>query len=211
MSKAYSFFSYKDGSSLLHKCPAWIKILFIPLLNILFLCLPPVFSIGLIFCQFILACCLHFSLKEQFTDLKPVLFYALMVFFMQLLLWIFGGFQKTFLEVFCWEAQKDSVFLLIKILAVMQSASLLFKTSTSLQMREGIARIFGRKSAFTNSLFMFLNFIPMISKIWEQSKKAWIARGGKNSVKMYVTLLPVLFSVGLKKAWNMARAVSIRS
>lgn len=92
----------------------------------------------------------------------------------------------------------------------MQSASLMFKTSTSLELRDGIGRVFGYKSVITNALFMFLNFIPMVSKIWEQSKKAWIARGGKENIKMYTTLLPVLFSVGLKKAYNAARAVSIR-
>ena len=57
---------------------------------------------------------------------------------------------------------------------------------------------------------MFLNFIPLVSKIWEQSKKAWLARGGKNFVKMYLALLPVLFSVGMKKAYNMSRAIAIR-
>lgn len=57
---------------------------------------------------------------------------------------------------------------------------------------------------------MFLNFIPMLSQIWEQSKKAWFARGGKKGIRMYGTLLPVLFSVGLKKAYNQARAISLR-
>jgi len=92
----------------------------------------------------------------------------------------------------------------------MQSASLVFKTSTSLELREGIGTIFGQKSLFTNAISMFLNFIPMVAKIWEQSKRAWFARGGKHNIKMYTTLMPVLFSVGMKKAYNAARAVSIR-
>ena len=57
---------------------------------------------------------------------------------------------------------------------------------------------------------MFLNFIPMLAQIWEQSKKAWQARGGKKGVKMYGVLLPVLFSVGMKKAYNQARAIFVR-
>lgn len=211
MAQNYSFFSYKKGSSFLHKCPAWCKILFIPLINILFLFLPPVCSIILIFLQFILACCLRFTLKEQYADLKPVIFYAFIVVFMQLCMWVFGGLTVSFAEFFSWENEKENVFMLIKIFAVMQSAALMFKTSTSLELREGIAKVFGRKSAITNGLFMFLNFIPMVSKIWEQSKKAWLARGGKGGLKMYLTLLPVLFSVGLKKAYNAARAVSVRS
>ena len=89
----------------------------------------------------------------------------------------------------------------------MQSASLVFKTSTSLELREGIFKIeklvrkilhLKNKATFTDTFSMFLNFIPLVSKIWEQSKKAWLARGGKNFVKMYLALLPVLFSVGMK-------------
>lgn len=216
-SSEYSLFSYKKGSSILHKCPAWAKILFIPIINILFLCLPPVFSIVLVCLQFVLACCLRFTLKEQFTDLKPVLFYAVIVFFMQILMWLFGGnflAEEGWLESlktnFSWESEKETVLLLVKIFAVMQSASLVFKTSTSLEIRDGIGKLFGPTSLLTNALFMFLNFIPMVSKIWEQSKKAWVARGGKENLKMYMTLLPVLFSVGMKKAYNTSKAILIR-
>lgn len=205
----YSAFSYKKGNSFLHRCPAWVKILCIPLMNILFLCLPPFFSIVLVVLQFILALALSFSIREQLTDLKPVLYYAFIVFFMQLMMWFFSG-MKDFTTVFSWENQSETVFMLIKILAVMQSASLVYKTSTSLELRDGIARIFGHKSMVTNAMFLFLNFIPMVSKIWEQSEKAWYARGGKKSMRMYMTLLPVLFSVGMKKAWNAARALAVR-
>lgn len=93
----------------------------------------------------------------------------------------------------------------------MQTSSLVFKTSTSLEMREGISKIFGRKSTITNAISMFLNFLPMVSKIWQQSKKVWKARGGKNGIKMYFILLPVLFSVGMKKAYSLAKAVQIRN
>lgn len=216
-SSEHSLFSYKKGSSFLHKCPAWAKILFIPIINILFLCLPPVFSIILVCLQFILACCLRFTLKEQFTDLKPVLFYTVIVFFMQILMWLFGGqflaeegWIVSLKNNFSWESEKETVFLLVKIFAVMQSASLVFKTSTSLEIRDGIGKLFGQSSLLTNALFMFLNFIPMVSKIWEQSKRAWIARGGKENIRMYMTLLPVLFSVGMKKAYNTSKAILIR-
>jgi len=205
----YSFLSYKKGSSFLHKCPAWCKILFIPLINILFLILPVHFSFGLIFFQFILAVCLKFTFKEIISDLKPVFFYAVLLIFFELLTWLGSG-AEDFLNFFSWENEKDVVYLLVKIFAVMQTASIVFKTSTTLEMRDGIAVIFGRKSAITTSLFLFLNFLPLVGKIWEQSKKAWIARGGKVNIRMYIVLMPVLFSVGMKKAYNQARALVIR-
>lgn len=127
--------------------------------------------------------------------------------------------EATFAQRFTFENQKESIFLLCKLFCIMQSASLVFKTSTSLQLRDGIEKIeialrkllhLKNKTTFTNAISMFLNFIPLVSKIWNQSQKAWIARGGKKSVKMYLTLLPVLFSVGMKHAYNTARAIEIR-
>ena len=207
----YSLFSYKNGTSFLHKMPAWKKILFIPLVNVLFLCLPPAFSIFLVIFQCILAFCLHFSLKTQITDLKPVIYYAILLFFVQLMDWLFSGPSiETFLKEFSWQSEKETLLFLLKIFAIMQSASLVFKTSTSLQLREGLGKIFGEKSLLTNALAMFLNFIPMLSKIWAESKRAWLARAGKKGIKMYLALLPVLFSVGMKKAYNASRALSIR-
>lgn len=221
----YSLFSYKPGSSFLHRIPTWCKILFIPLINILFLCLPPYFSLGLFCFQFILAFSLGFSLCEQLTDLKPIIYYAILLFAFQIIAWLIGGLSplegdlnsklrglslQSFIQNFSWASEKETIFLLLKLLAIMQSASLVFKTSTSLELRAGIGKLFGRNSIFTNAISMFLNFIPMVSKIWEESKRAWIARAGRKGVKMYLVLLPVLFSVGMKKAYNMARAISIR-
>ena len=221
-----NLFSYKTGNSFLHKIPSWIKLSFIPLINGLFLILPSYFACGLVVVQFILACCLHFSLKEQSTDVKPVFYYAVLLYVFKLVLLIAGLFQGNgategtdLYLIFAPLLDLDTFFLLIKLFCVMQSASLVFKTSTLLQLREGIEIIEGsirkffhlrRKNTFTNAISMFLNFIPMLAQIWEQSKKAWQARGGKKGVKMYGVLLPVLFSVGMTKAYNQARAISVR-
>ncbi len=215
----YSAFSYKKGNSLLHKCPSWIKLLFLPILNVLFLCLPPYFAFGLIAIQFLTACVLRISVKEQFRDLKPVLYYASLLIFFQFFVSFSEG-EKSFKGLFNWSVQKESVFSLAKLFCVMQSASLLFKTSTSLELREGIGAIernickflhAKKTDRFTNAIFLFLNFIPMISRIWQELKLAWISRNGKNSIKMYAVLLPVFFSVGMKKAYNQAKAIQIRN
>ncbi len=208
----YSFFSYKKGNSFLHKCPSWIKIIFIPFINILFFCFPPEFSFILIILQIFLAFCLKFSVREQIEDLKPIFFYAILLLFFQIFLCFFSDDFLTNLKLqFNWKQQKETIFLLLKLFSIMQTSSLVFKTSTSLELREGISKIFGQKSVFTNAISMFLNFIPMISKIWQQSKLAWKIRGGKHGIKMYFVLLPILFSVGMKKAYNLAKAVQIRN
>ena len=222
MKQKYSLFAYKNGNSFLHKCPAWIKLLFIPAAGILLLLAKWQFVPVAILCLLLLGFMVKISAHEQFCDLKPIFFYAVLLFVFELFMLdykSFSAFEASFAEVFSWQNQKETVFFLLKLTAVMQCASLLFKTSTSLELREGIFLIetkiraslhLKNANTFSEMLFMFLNFIPMIAVIWAQLKRAWLARGGKNSIKMYVSLLPVLFFVSMKKAWNMSRAISIR-
>jgi len=197
-------FEYKKGNSFLHRCPATFKIIFIPLINIVFLFLPYYFIAALVLLQFLLAFALHFTVKEIYKDLRPVIYYGLLLFLLQ----------------FNLQNVRETLLILLKLLCIMQSASLTFKTSSPLQIREGVAsiesffcRLIRKKPGytFTNALSLFIIFIPMLSRVWEEAKKAWLIRGGKKGIKMYSALLPVLFSVGMKKAYNMARAVAIRS
>lgn len=214
MKESYSLFSYQNGSSFLHKIPGWIKFLFVPILNIFCLVLPIQFTFLLIIFQFLIAIFYKISILR---DLKPVFFYLLIVFFMQIFMCFFNGFN--FKETFTFENQKENIYLLLKILCIMQTSSLIFKTSTSLELREGIYKIesfvrkffhLKQKSTFTDLILFFLNFIPIVSKIWEQTKTAYFARGGKKSVVMIFKLIMVLFSVGIQKAYNMSRALEIR-
>ena len=107
----------------------------------------------------------------------------------------------------------------------MQTASLLFKTSTSLQIREGLEKmelairktfhlkplIEGRPNTpVAQTVSLFICFIPQVSKNWQQAERAWKARGGRKSLHMFAVLLPVFFSVGMKQAYNSARAISAR-
>lgn len=183
-------FSYKQGNSFLHRCPAIFKILLIPLVSIAVFRLPWFISLFLFVTQTVLGFSLHFTIREQLCDLKAVIYYAVILLLINLI-------TKTELL--------PSLTLLLKLFCVMQTASLVFKTSTSLQLREA----FG-KSKISEALALFICFIPQVSKNWEQIKKAWLARGGKKSLRMLITLLPVLFSTGMKQAWNTARALTIR-
>ena len=206
-------FSYKMGNSFVHKCPAWVKIFFIPVLSICTFSLPPLFSFALIFIQSALCFYLKFSVKEQLTDLKPAIYYFFLLLFTKFLAWLGTGFSTDF------TFEKETIFMLLKLFCLMQSSSIVFKTSTSLEIREGISIIEGKirtilhlskKNSFTDIISLFVNFIPMVGKNWYQAERAWFARGGKKSIKMYITLIPVLFSVGMKQAYNVARALQIR-
>ena len=208
--------SYKQGTSFLHRCPAWIKILVIPAVSIAAFYLPPVFALCILALQTLVSFVLRFTVREQLADLRPVIYYAVLLFIAKLIgsaaVVISGGsfYWKDFII-----SEKETWLLLLKLFCVMQSASLVFKTSTSLQIREGLEKIEititrKKKAPVAQTLSIFICFIPQVSKNWQQATRAWKARGGKKSLRMLVVLLPVFFSVGMKQAYNSARAISIR-
>ncbi len=225
----YSAFSYKAGNSFVHGMKAWKKILFIPAFNILVFSLDLRVAAVFILLQFVLFFCLKFTVREQFADLVPVVWYGIFLY----MLGIAGIFFSTLNMADgegCLEVLRHAVrvtmsdrkthSLVLKFFACNQSASLMFKTSTSLQLKEGIEGIelavrrflpVKKEPSFSMVISMFINFIPAVFKMWNQLKRAWLARNGRNSVRMYFVLFPVLFSVGLKYASDTARAILNRS
>ncbi len=232
----YYSFSYKKGNSFFHKITPWKKLVIIPAVSIIFFTLPFYFSLALIFLQTLCCFALHFSIKEQFCDIKAVFYYGVFLYaasFIGNTSSLFSDFLSSeesfsfYSFIFIFKNGFINAFsnvqiasMLVKIFALMQSTSLLFKTSTSLELRSGIETIetfirkilpVSKKNRFTNAVSLFITFIPMVFRIWNEIKRSWKARAGKKSLKMYGTLFTVLFSVGIKKAWNSARAIKARS
>ena len=54
---------------------------------------------------------------------------------------------------------------------------------------------------------LLVNFIPAVFALWQQLSRAWLARGGKRSLRMVLVIIPVLFFVGLKYAADTTKAV----
>ena len=179
-----------------------IKLLAVPAVSIAVFTLPWQVALALSFLQIIISFCLHFSFREQLVYLKAVLYYAAILIFAKLVGAIFSKqIIRDFLQDFL-----PTLIMLLKLFCVMQTASIFFKTTTPLQIRQAL-----KKAPFAQALTLFICFIPQVTKNWEQIKKAWFARGGKKSLRMLIVLLPVLFSVGMKQAWNNARAICARS
>ena len=174
-----------------------IKLLLMPVISLAVFTLPWQFALGLTLVQIILSFCLHISLREQLLSLRPVLYYSLILIFSML---IGAAFAKQMPQDFL-----PTLIMLLKLFCIMQTACLVLKTSTSLQIRQAL-----EKAPFGQVLTLFICFIPQVSKNWEQIKKAWYARGGKKSLRMLLVLLPVLFSVGMKEAYNTSRALLAR-
>ena len=229
-------FSYKQGSSFLHRCPAWVKILLLPLLSLSIFYLPPYFALVLIALQTLVSFILRFTVREQVRDLKAVFYYAVFLIFVKIIGSLAAAISAGSLEAFELTvfpqavitfliSEKETWLLLLKLFCVIQTASLVFKTSTSLQIREGLEvmelavrrslrlkpLVDGRPNAsVAQAVSLFICFIPQVSRNWQQAERAWKARGGRKSLRMFAVLLPVFFSVGMKQAYNSARAISAR-
>ena len=229
-------FSYKQGSSFLHRCPAWIKIILLPIISLSIFYLPPYFALALIALQTLVSFLLHFTVREQTGDLKAVFYYAVFLILVKIIGNLAAAISAGSLAAFELTAfpksvltflisEKETWILLLKLFCIIQTASLIFKTSTSLQIREGLEvmelavrrtlhlkpLVDGRPNApVAQTVSLFICFIPQVSKNWQQAERAWKARGGRKTLRMFVVLLPVFFSVGMKQAYNSARAISIR-
>lgn len=230
MIQKYSSFTYKAGNSFVHKLPAWIKILIIPILSVIFFNSPYYVSLALFVAQMILSFSIKFTLREQIRDLKLVIYFGILLYSVNFFATAASGFFDEnnsmnliqLLRTSVRECLKNSTtaLMLLKLLCVLQTSSIIFKTSTSLELREGIGKIesairkiFHLKSENTVShiFALILCFIPMIFHVWNQAVYAWKGRHGKTSLRMYLTLFPILFSVGMKNAFDTAKAVAIRS
>ena len=187
-------FSYKLGNSFLHRCPALIKILFLPAVSIAVFMLPWQVAVMVVGLQTIAGFLLHLTPREQLCDLQAVLYYATFLIFAKLAGALFTHTLTTdFFTDFI-----PTLLLLLKLLCVMELA---IRRFSHMPLRTPAAQM----------LALFICFIPQVSKNWAQSKKAWLARGGKKGLRMLIVLLPVLFCVGMKQAYNSARAITIRS
>jgi len=229
-------FSYKQGSSFLHRCPTWVKILLLPFISVGIFYLSPYFAVALIALQTLVSFLLRFTVREQARDLKAVFYYAVFLIIVKIIGSLAAAISAGSLSAFELAAflqtvftflisEKETWLLLLKLFCIIQTASLIFKTSTSLQIREGLEVmelavrrslhlkpiVEGRPNApIAQAVSLFICFIPQVSKNWQQAERAWKARGGRKSLRMFAVLLPVFFSVGMKQAYNSARAISAR-
>jgi len=202
-----TIFQYKTKKGLFHKVPAIIKLILLLPLSIFCVALPSNLLLAGIFAAMILAFTGGINLKEQITDLKPVLFYSVFMYCVSV-------FSNLFENVFITQPYIDIYTLVIllipktellrfilRLTLIVQFSALLFRTTSSLEIRE-VVRI--------ETISIFLLFIPEIFKIWSSIDLAWKARGGKKGIVKIKTLLFVLISLCFEKAAIKSKAIEAR-
>jgi energy-coupling factor transporter transmembrane protein EcfT len=231
-------FQYRQGGSILHRIPALPKLALVLSFTGILMFLP-FYTIGWgILAAAILAFTCGFSLREQLTDIKPVLFYTAFLYLIN----IFSHLPSVNFAVltggnFSPEARRAlaAIFYpdleyrlyILRLLLVMQLSALFFRTTTSIEIKGAIrgfeTNIRGavKKLPFTKkvspeakfglSLTLTLSFIPELFGLWERLNRAYKARGGRGGLKKARVLLIALFSLSFSWADKKARALAARN
>jgi biotin transport system permease protein/energy-coupling factor transport system permease protein len=211
-------FQYRGGRSILHRIPALPKLALSLSLSLGIMFLPFYALCGAVPVPAILAFICGFSFREQFADVKPVLFYAAFLFLVN----IFSGLPSPGFNVFKFEY----LLYILRLLLVMQLSALFFRTTPSTGIKSAVcgleadirgavkklpfAKNISREAKFGTSLALTVSFIPELFGLWERLNRAYKARNGKGGIKKFRVLLIALFSLSFSYAEKKARALAAR-
>ncbi len=225
-----TIFRYKTRKGLLHRIPAAVKILSLLPLSVVCMSLPlPALAAGIV-CAAGAAFVCGFSVREQFTDLKPAAFYAALMYALSvfsILLEKREPMPLSALAVLACVPRPGFVFTVLRLTLIIQLSALLFRTTTTLEVRNAVrdVEIFIRRGLarvplvkklilpeprFAESAALFASFIPEIFQTWNQIDMAWRARGGKPGMQKIKTLIFALLTLGFEKAAKKAKALAAR-
>jgi len=197
-------FKYKTIKGPLHKVPAIIKLLLLLPLSFFCMSLPPFrLAAGIILCV-IVSFIFGLSFREQLTDLKPVFYYAILMYILS----VFTNFSGNYILIPFNESIKaliprhEYLRITLRLALIVQISALVFRTTSALEIKEAVK---------SEVITVFLCFIPEIFKIWTSVNLAWKARGGKDGIAKIKTVIFVLISLCFEKAALKAKALEARS
>ncbi|MDR3192579.1 MAG: energy-coupling factor transporter transmembrane protein EcfT [Treponema sp.] len=227
-------FQYRKGGSVLYKIPALPKLVLVLSLAVSLMFLPFHAVAAGIPAAAVFACICGFRPREQFTDIKPVLFYTAFLYLINIFSHLSavnfavspGGAEIPGILAAVFYPDLEYRLYILRLLLVMQLSALFFRTTTSTEIKGAIraleTNIRGavKKLPFTKnvsagakfgtSLALTISFIPELFGLWERLNRAYRARGGKGGLKKARILLIALFSLSFNYAEKKARALSAR-
>ncbi|MCL1992933.1 MAG: hypothetical protein FWG66_08300 [Spirochaetes bacterium] len=220
-------FQYKTQKSALHKVPAVLKLFFLLSLSIICMALPaPALLSGIVLLAVAAGCC-RITPREQLADLRPAFFYASLMYFISVfssLVEILQGSDAA-LAFAVFLPQERFVLIALRLVFVVQLSALLFRSTSSVELRVGLGRAefalrrflrrglggVSLKTSCSQSIALFLSFIPEIFESWRQINFAWQGRAGKPGLAKVKTLVFVLISLCMEKASRKAAALEARA
>jgi biotin transport system permease protein/energy-coupling factor transport system permease protein len=230
VSARHTVFRYKTVKGHLHKAPAMAKLFMLLPLSVFCLSLPPLWlAVGKISAVVTAFLC-KFTLHEQITDVKPAFFYAALMYGLSIFSNLFeslGIIPLATLTVAVLIPQLEFLQIAMRLLLIVQLSALLFRTTSSIEIREGLYAIerfarrklsnlpfFGKyistRSCLADNISLFLSFIPEIFAIWTSFNLTWKARGGKQGTAKIKTLVLVIIIQSFERAALKSKAIMAR-
>ena len=200
-----SMFKYKTIKGPLHKIPALIKLISLLPLSVFCITLMSLWLCAGISFFILIAFLCRITLSEQLTDLKPVFFYAILMYILSVLSNLTEIQPPSFTPdsslLIIFLPGKEYLQITLRLVLIVQLSALLFRTTSPLEIREAVR---------LNIITLFLIFIPEIFNTWTNINLAWKARGGRQGFVKIKTLLFVLISLSFEKAAIKAKALEAR-
>jgi len=203
--------SYRKGSTLLHRLPAGIKLAFLLLLSLASffpgtetqsLVLPGSIAFILIALSFAAGIGPWALLRGS----GPLFLVILWGFLLQAVEFSPLKFNPSgFLAAFIFS---------LKIAAAYSAGTLLFSVTTPYEIRKSLSRLetFLRINKLNLSLYisLMLGFLPQFFEVWEDLCLAWKSRAGKKNLSFVVILIPIAIEKMMRKAAETAIAMEAR-
>ncbi|MCK9169783.1 MAG: energy-coupling factor transporter transmembrane protein EcfT [Treponema sp.] len=220
MVRKITLFSYTYGSSVLHRLDARIKLLFIFLAGYGAFYLPPAACTVCIAAVFITAAASGFTFKDQLIQLKPAVYYVLLLYTVSLISSYTG--HTPFPLVFI--PRTADILLSLRLVLAVLVTGLLYRTTSPLALRTALEQIedacrrffhlrspdYRKIPPFSEIFSLLLVFIPQVFDVWEEVHRAWKARNGRNGIRMLSVLFPVFISVCMKRSYLTSLALRNR-
>ncbi len=150
-----TIFKYKTVKGPLHKVPALLKFLLLLPLSVFFMSLSPKYLAAGIIAACVTAFFCKFTLYEQLTDLKPAAIYAVLMYGLSVFSTSIDALQtfpeQSFLSLLT--PNPDFLRITLRLVLIIQLSSLLFRTTSSGELREGLRTLESATRRFFSKIF----------------------------------------------------------
>jgi len=194
-----TIFKYKTIKGPLHKIPPLLKLILLLSLSILCMYLPSIWLLTGIILAIIFAFLFKFTIKEQLTDLKPAIYYVIILYTISIISNLTEGINYSLLTVL--NPQQEFIKLALRLILIIQLSAFVFRTTSALEIRSAI-RI--------EVISLFISFIPEVFQLWANINQTWRARNGKRGLKKIKMLSFSLISLSFEKAAQKTKAIRSR-
>ena len=205
-----SLFSYSRKQSLIHRTPAWVKLLVLLATPFTVYLTPLYICVSLMALFLVLAIVSEMGMERFFRDLRPIAWYCLMIIAIDVLSYLLFDRNRDVITY-------TSIQMILRLLCAMEATSVFFRTTSTYEISCTLQSIekamtFGHSRLVVSSvLSLFLSFLPRIFRTWSDIDNAYRSRGGKKGITKIVRLLPVLITISIKKASTTYMALQNRN